>query len=47
MIDLSGFDTQLDAMSAVCAVLDDWRNDYLSGIEALRIIDAIATEWSI
>ena len=46
VIDLNGFDTQRDAMSAVCAVLKDWDEGFLSGIEALCVVNAIATEWS-
>ena len=45
IINLDGFDTQLDPMGAVCAVLKDWEDGFLSGIEALRIVNAVATEW--
>ena len=45
VIDLTGLDTQLEAMSAVSEIVGDYRRGFASGIEALSIIEAICIEW--
>ena len=45
VIDLSGFNTQTEPMSAIEMVLTDYQQSFLDPKEALSIINAIAVEW--
>jgi hypothetical protein len=45
VIDLTGLDTQVEAMSAISEVMGDYRRGFASGIETLSIIEAICIEW--
>lgn len=45
VIDMSGFKTQTEPMKAIEETLKDYKDGFLSGLEALGIINAISTEW--
>lgn len=45
VIDLAGFDTQSDPMSAIAEVLNDYHGGFTNSVETLSIVSAIAREW--
>lgn len=46
-IDMSGLDTQTKPMDAICEVLNDYHEGFISPLEAVGVINAIATEWRL
>ena len=46
VLNMDGWDTQAKPMAAVGEVMQDYADGMLSGIEALRMIDAINYEWN-
>ena len=47
IIDMSGFDTQHDAMAAIDMLLEEYEEGFISGIELIFGIKAVNTEWKI
>jgi len=45
VIDLSGFDTQHDALSAIAEVLNDYHNGFTNAVETVSVVNAIVSEW--
>ena len=45
-IDLRGFNTQTDAMTAVVQIMQDWRNGFTTHKETLSLLSAVAEEWA-
>lgn len=44
-IDLRGFDTQNDAMTAITSVMLDWQDGHMTHKEALGVVMAVCEEW--
>lgn len=47
ILNMTGFDTQSDAMSAIDMVVEDYQNGFMSGIEFITAVKAINIEWKI
>ncbi len=45
VIDLAGFDTQQEPMSAIAEVLNDYRGGFTNSVETISVIEAIVSEW--
>ena len=45
IIDLNGFDTQQEPMSAIAEVLNDYNGGFINAIETVSIVNAIVSEW--
>lgn len=45
ILDMSGLDTQSDAMGAVDMMIQDYEEGFMSGIEFITAIKAINCEW--
>jgi hypothetical protein len=45
VIDMTGLDTQLAPMKAIDEILSDYANGFVSGKEALTLIDIVNYEW--
>jgi hypothetical protein len=46
-LDMTGLDTQGDAMAAIDMMVEDYDNGFISGIELIHAVKAINTEWKI
>lgn len=47
IIDMSGFDTQQDAMAAIDMLVEDYEGGFISGIEFIMGVKAVNVEWKI
>lgn len=47
ILDMSGLNTQTDAMNAIGMFIEDYENGFMSGIEFITGIKTVHTEWSI
>ena len=47
ILDMSGLNTQTDAMNAIGMFIEDYENGFVSGIEFIMAVKAVHTEWSI
>lgn len=47
ILEMSGFDTQHDAMAAIDMVVEDYEGGFISGIEFIHAVKAINVEWKI
>lgn len=47
IIDMTGFNTQSDAMAAIDMLVEDYDNGMISGIEFIMGVKAVNTEWSM
>ena len=45
-VDLRGFDTQRDAMTAIVQIMSDWREGFTTHKETLSLLNAVAEEWA-
>jgi hypothetical protein len=45
VIDMRGFNTQLEPMKAIDEVANDWQSGVINSKEALAVIYAIVCEW--
>lgn len=44
-IDMTGLNTQQAPMDAISEVLNDYHGGFINAMEAMGIINAVATEW--